>query len=191
MRLHPIILASASPRRADLLRAAGIAFEVLPAHVDESLLDGETPLGYVQRVAADKARAVYRSRPGSIVLAADTTVVVDSLVLGKPGDDAEARGMLRMLSGRAHDVITGVALATAAGVDVSTATTMVEFASLSEDEITWYIASGEPLDKAGAYGIQGLASRFVTRIQGSYSNVVGLPVALVYEMLRRLDPGRR
>ena len=188
MRDHPLILlASASPRRAELLSAAGIAFEVQPAEVDESIHEGEVAIAYVQRVAIDKARAVRAVRPERIVLAADTTVVVDGRILGKPADDDDARRMLRLLSGRAHHVITAVVVAAADRLDVRTSTTTVEFATLTDEEIAWYISSGEPLDKAGGYGIQGLASRFVTRIEGSYSNVVGLPVALVYEMLRPLS----
>jgi septum formation protein len=183
-----IVLASASPRRAELLRAAGFVFDILPAHVDERVHDAEAPAAYVQRVAIDKARAIHDRRPGHIVLAADTTVVVDRHILAKPRDAGDARRMLRLLSGRSHDVLTGVAIASQAGIDAEIATTTVEFARLSEEEIDWYIATGEPADKAGAYGIQGLASRFVTRIEGSYSNVVGLPVALVYEMLKPLMP---
>jgi septum formation protein len=138
----------------------------------------------VQRVALDKARAIHRQRPDRIVLAADTTVVVDDEILGKPVDDDDARRMLRLLSGRSHEVMTGVAVAGPAGVVTRMEITTVEFAPMSDDEIAWYVASGEPTDKAGAYGIQGLASRFVARIHGSYSNVVGLPVALVHEMLK-------
>lgn len=140
----------------------------------------------MRRVAIDKARTVHAQLPDRIILAADTTVVVDRHLLAKPEDDRDAQRMLRLLSGRAHEVLTAVAIATATGIDVRTAATTVEFAPLSEDEIAWYVASGEPADKAGAYAIQGLASRFVTSIQGSYSNVVGLPVALVYEMLKPL-----
>ena len=185
--LHsPLVLASASPRRADLLRAAGFGFDIHPAHADERRHEEEDPLGYVRRVAIDKARTVHAQLPDRIILAADTTVVVDRHLLAKPEDDRDAQRMLRLLSGRAHEVLTAVAIATATGIDVRTAATTVEFAPLSEDEIAWYVASGEPADKAGAYAIQGLASRFVTSIQGSYSNVVGLPVALVYEMLKPL-----
>jgi septum formation protein len=185
---HRIVLASASPRRAELLSAAGVAFDVDPADVDESIRDGESPPAYVQRVAADKARAVHIRRPNDIVVAADTTVVVDGQILGKPADGDDARRMLRLLSGRAHQVMTGVAVAAGVRLDARIDVTTVGFSVLGEDEIDWYVASGEPLDKAGAYGIQGLASRFVTRIEGSYSNVVGLPVALVYEMLKALHP---
>jgi len=182
----PIILASASPRRAELLTAASIAFEIAPAHVDETVHPGESPADYVMRVAEEKARAVHHRFPDRIVLAADTTVVVDGHILGKPEDANDARRMLRLLAGRSHDVITGVTVIGSAGhADSRLETTTVEFAPLTSAEVDWYIESGEPMDKAGAYAIQGLASRFVARINGSYSNVVGLPVALVHQMLRR------
>jgi septum formation protein len=181
-----LILASASPRRAELLRAAGIEFEVHPAHVDERVLGDEVPDAYVRRVAEGKARAVHERFARGLVLAADTTVVADRHLLGKPVDVEDARRMLQLLSGRVHDVITAV---TVIGpdqlVDTRAEVTTVEFARLTDEEIDWYVTSGEPMDKAGAYAIQGLASRFVTRIGGSYSNVVGLPVALVYQMLNR------
>lgn len=189
---HPsvrLILASASPRRVDLLRAAGIDVDVRPADVDESVHPDESPESYVCRVALAKARMVCEPMRGDecLVLGADTTVVVGGEILGKPDDEDDARRMLRQLSGRTHLVITGVALVQCAGTaeqaaDVRVESTTVEFAALSSREIDWYARSGEPMGKAGAYAIQGLASRFVTRIQGSYSNVVGLPVALVYEM---------
>jgi septum formation protein len=181
-----LILASASPRRADLLRAAGLPFAVHPAHVDETVLPGELPDAYVLRVAAEKARAIHRQHQDDLVLAADTTVIVDGHLLGKPADAAEAGRMLEMLAGRWHEVTTAVALAGpgAGRLDTRAVTTRVEFRALDRDEIEWYARSGEPMDKAGAYAIQGLASRFVTRIEGSYSNVVGLPVATVYDMLR-------
>lgn len=179
-----LILASASPRRADLLRAAGIPFEVMPAEVDETIDQEETPDGYVRRVAQEKAEAVARRVPDRPILGADTAVVVDNRVMGKPGDEREAAEMLRLLSGRRHIVLTGVCLilpAVEAGrVRAAVERTVVEFATLSEAEVEWYVATGEPMDKAGAYAGQGLASRFVTRIEGSYANVVGLPVSLVY-----------
>ena len=189
-----LILASASPRRAELLRAAGIAFEIHPAHVDEDVHDGELPEAYVLRLAEEKGSAVHSHFPDRVVLAADTTVVVDGQILGKPSDDDDARRMLRLLRGRAHEVLSGICLIgpgepgsdchTARGrCDVRLARTSVELTPLTDAEIEWYVGSGEPMDKAGAYAIQGFASRFVTRIDGSYSNVVGLPVALVYEML--------
>lgn len=181
-----LILASASPRRAELLRAAGIEFDVHPAHVDERVLGDESPDAYVRRVAEAKARAINERFARAIVLAADTTVVADHHLLGKPIDVEDARRMLLLLSGRAHDVITAVTvIGPDQPVDTRTEVTTVEFSRLGDKEIDWYLATGEPMDKAGAYAIQGLASRFVTRIVGSYSNVVGLPVALVYEMLKR------
>jgi septum formation protein len=196
---HRLILASASPRRAELLRRAGIAFDAHTADVDESPRGGESPEEYVRRIADDKARAAAATAPGRPILAADTAVVVDGIILGKPLDSADAVRMLRMLSGRTHQVMTGVTLIglRASGVAAlpthitspvvtEIAVTTVEFAALSDEEITWYVASGEPTDKAGSYAIQGLASRFITRIEGSYSNVVGLPVALVYDMCRRV-----
>ena len=180
--LPPVVLASASPRRADLLTAAGVSFEVRPVEVDERPLDGEAPADYVSRVALDKARACA-APAGAVVLAADTVVVVDGRILGKPADDADAARMLRLLSGRAHDVLTGVVVRRDAREATAVDSTAVSFTPLDEADIAWYVASGEPLDKAGAYGVQGLASRFVARIDGSYSNVVGLPVALACRML--------
>jgi septum formation protein len=180
-----LFLASSSPRRAELLRSAGIDFEIRPADVDERLLDGETAAIYVQRLAAAKALAVAAGcgelkRP---VLGADTAVVVDSHILGKPADDDDARRMLRLLSGRTHQVLTGVTLLTAAAARHDRVeSTTVEFASMSAREIDWYVSTGECRDKAGAYAIQGLGSRFVRSIDGSYSNVVGLPVAMVYQL---------
>ena len=187
----PLILASASPRRAELLSAAGIPFEVRPAHIDEGLRAGEDARTYASRVAVDKARAIAGQADGRPVLAADTVVVIDGLVLGKPVDSDDAKRMLRLLSGRSHEVITAVALMSTrrgqsdTAIDARIESTVVEFAPLYTAEIDWYVATGEPSDKAGAYAIQGLASRFVTRIEGSYSNVVGLPMALVYAMCTR------
>jgi septum formation protein len=184
-----LILASASPRRAELLRAAGIDVDVRPADVDESVQPDEPPGRYASRVALAKARAISQQTPNQFVLGADTVVVVDDRILGKPTDSADARRMLRLLSGRVHVVMTAVILIRGAGLpgetgDARVERTEVEFASLSRDEIDWYAATGEPMDKAGAYAIQGRASRFVTRIEGSYSNVVGLPVSLVYGMCK-------
>jgi septum formation protein len=189
----PLVLASASPRRSELLRNAGIPFVVQPAHVDELMLTGEAPEAYARRLAAEKARTVFRQRPQERVLGADTIVVVDSHVLEKPRDPADAARMLRLLSGRSHRVITGVCLIqtvssfefqVSSREDVRAETTEVWMCDLSEDEIQEYVASGEPMDKAGAYGIQGIASRWIPRIVGCYFNVVGLPVPLVYRMLR-------
>lgn len=218
MLMERIILASASPRRAELLRAAGMEFDVVPANADETVQSGETPEAYVRRVAEAKATAVLHRANGRTVLAADTVVVVDGAILGKPIDREDAKRMLRMLSGRPHDVLTAVTLLSGAdpggspkppterglgargwpGPTLPTPsspqararpaltrveTTVVEFVPLTTGEIDWYVTTGEPDDKAGAYAIQGYASRFITRIAGSYSNVVGLPVALVYEMI--------
>lgn len=182
----PLVLASASPRRADLLRAAGLDFIVAPAAVDESRHPDEPAGEYVSRVAALKAHAVARLRPDDTVLAADTAVVVDDDVLGKPVDAADAARMLRRLSGRAHTVLTGTVLHAPAGTLAFVDATRVWFAPLTEAEIAWYVASGEPMDKAGAYAVQGLASRFVVRIDGTHANVVGLPVARVAAALRAL-----
>lgn len=180
-----LILASASPRRADLLRSAEIPFEVEAADVDETPRADETPEAYVLRVARDKAFKVGRRKTGNLILAADTTVVVGGQILGKPADDEDARMMLKSLSGRVHDVITGVVLRENTREWTDVVKTEVRFLPLSDSEINWYIASGEPRDKAGAYAIQGRASRFIDRIDGSYSNVVGLPVATVCDLLRQ------
>lgn len=186
IRAVPLLLASGSPRRAELMRAAGFEFDVAPPDVDESPLPGERPREYVLRLALEKARAA-RAAPGQVVLGADTTVVIDDTILGKPATAVEAADMLRRLSGRVHEVWTGVAVRRD-GAEVSeVGVTRVEFAPMTPDEIAWYVASGEPEGKAGAYAVQGLASRFVTHIEGSYSNVVGLPVALVYQLLQRLE----
>jgi len=179
-----IVLASASPRRAELLKAAAIDFEVMPAHLDETANPGELPEAYVRRIAEAKARAIGARVKDRVVLAADTTVVVGGEMLGKPASDEDAKRMLRLLSGRAHDVITGVTVRCGSSGSTRVEATEVEFASLSEEDINWYVGTGEPHDKAGAYAIQGQASRFITRIAGSYSNVVGLPIALVYDMLK-------
>ncbi|MEP7116368.1 MAG: Maf family protein [Acidobacteriota bacterium] len=176
------VLASASPRRAELLGAAGFVFTVAPADIDETPLTGEPADRYVLRLAESKARAVAAGRPDQAVLAADTTVVVDGDILAKPLDAADAAAMLRRLQGRAHEVLTGVALVAPGFARVVLDTTRVTFAPMSEADIAVYVATGEPMDKAGAYGIQGWAARFVTRVDGSYSNVVGLPLAVVHSL---------
>ena len=178
-----VILASRSPRRAELLTAAGIAFEVLSADIDETPHRDEAPAAYVERLAIEKARAVFLLRPDAIVLGADTTVTIDGAILGKPEDEADAVRMLRLLNGRAHDVHTGVAVVSTSGVQSAVGTTRVWFDAMTDKDISWYVATGEPVDRAGAYAIQGFASRFISRIEGSYSNVVGLPVALVSSIL--------
>lgn len=181
-----LVLASRSPRRADLLSRAGYRFEAAPADIDERRRAGETPRALVRRLACEKAAAVAPRHPGSIVLGADTVVVVDGAVLGKPDGAAGAADMLRRLSGRAHEVLTGVALRAGRRRRGGVQSTRVVFRVLSADEIAWYVASGEPADKAGGYAIQGRASRFVTRIEGSWTNVVGLPVELVDGLLDAL-----
>lgn len=180
----PLILASASPRRRELLTAAGFHFDVDAADVDERLLPGESAAVYAQRVATSKATAVRARRPGALVLGADTIVVVDGDVLGKPVDDAEATAMLRRLSGRSHRVLTAVAIVGGREPMEAIEETIVWMYTLAPEEIAAYVQSGEPRDKAGAYGIQGRASRFIPRIEGSYTNVVGLPVAAVDRLLR-------
>jgi len=187
-----LVLASSSPRRQELLRNAGISFTVQPAGVDETPIAGESARDCAERLAREKALAVWRRRPQDLVLGADTIVVVDEAILGKPVDAADAAHMLRMLSGRVHSVITGVCLVRAvagsqlpvAEANTASETTFVSVREISDDEIRDYVATGEPMDKAGAYAIQGMASRWIPRIEGDYSNVVGLPVALVYRMLR-------
>jgi septum formation protein len=184
--VRPLVLASSSPRRAELLEAAGLPFVVQAASVDESRLGDEPPELYVRRLALAKAAAVAAgAEAGALVLGADTVVVVDAACLGKPADAAEAAAMLKRLAGRSHAVLTGVALVRDGGpVAQEVAATRVTFAPMSDAEIAWYVATPEPYDKAGGYAVQGLASRFVTGIDGSYANVVGLPVELVCRLVR-------
>jgi septum formation protein len=192
-----LVLASASPRRRELLAQAGFTFTVHPAHIPEDPLEGEDPIAYVTRLAREKAQVVFRSlstednakqesdsEPSElVVLGADTTVTLDDEILGKPEDAADAARMLHRLSGRTHRVITGVAVVSAQRVEVAAEATAVRFLTLSDQEIDAYVATGEPMDKAGAYAIQGLAARWIPRIEGCYFNVVGLPLALVAAML--------
>ena len=181
---HVVILASASPRRQQLLREAGIAIEIHPAHIREERTVGEMPVEYACRLAREKAQSVAQLFPGRYVLGADTIVVIDNEVLEKPRNAADAARMLRLLSGRTHDVTTGVSLVDPAGeTDTRFATARVSFHELEDDEICRYIETGEPMDKAGAYAIQGGASAWVHSVEGEYANVVGLPVSLVKEML--------
>ncbi len=181
-----LLLASRSPRRARLLREAGYAIDVVPADVDETRFDGEEPRRYVSRVAAGKASAVAPRAGGRIVVAADTVVLIDGLVLGKPADRRDAESMLGRLSGRTHEVLTGVVVAHGGNVLDAVEVTRVTFAALDTARIARYVATGEPDDKAGAYAVQGIGSRFVERIEGSWTNVVGLPVALVDRFVREL-----
>jgi septum formation protein len=179
-----LVLASRSPRRQEILRNAGIDFLVRPVVIDESVLDGEAPQQHVRRLAGAKAlQAGWQ--PGEIVLGADTVVVVDEHILGKPGSPADAAAMLRRLSGREHQVLTGICLRAGSSLVVEAESTTVRFLPLTDDDIAAYVSSAEPYDKAGAYAIQGLASKYIDRIEGCYFNVVGLPVSLVSRLLRR------
>jgi len=180
-----LVLASQSPRRQDLLRQAGASFIAIPTDVEEDVWPGEDAFSHVRRLACAKAEAVDAA-PADVVLGADTVVVVDGQILGKPRDHADAARMLRLLSGREHQVVTGICLRQGSRVVTDAETTAVRFVELSEEEIRAYVASGEPLDKAGAYGIQGLAAKFIDRIEGCYFNVVGLPLALVWKRLKQL-----
>jgi septum formation protein len=209
-----LVLASASPRRQELLRNAGIAFVIEPTSIPEVAREGELPRNFAERMAQEKAETVFRTRPSDFILGADTVVVIDGIILGKPRDGADAGRMLRRLSGRTHEVVTGVCLVglqlrnensqlqasaepvggtweskTTRGIsetvfrDTRSETTLVTMSKLADEDVRSYIATGEPLDKAGAYGIQGMASRWIPRIEGDYFNVVGLPVTLVQRML--------
>ena len=185
-----LVLASASPRRADLLRAAGATFDTLSVDVDETIRVAEPPDAYVRRLAMEKSARAMEMLDGSfVVIGADTAVVIDDEILGKPQDDADAERMLRRLSGRRHDVMTGISLRRGEVEIGRVETTAVYCSVLSQAAVSRYVASGEGRDKAGAYAIQGLASRFIPRIEGSYSNVVGLPIACVFELLERLQSG--
>jgi len=193
-----LVLASASPRRQELLRAAGIAITVQPTNIPEVPQDGEAPKAFAERLAREKAWAVFKERPNDFVLGADTIVVADGQILGKPLNPADAERMLRLLSGRTHEVTTAVCVmgpksgshpASNAKIesvlgDTRSESTRVVMNKLQDDEIRAYVATGEPMDKAGAYAIQGIASRWIPRIEGDYSTVVGLPIALVYRMLK-------
>jgi len=192
-----LILASASPRRAELLSQAGFRFRTIAVDIDECLQAGEAPEAYVRRLAMEKSESAQagiefgednRPEPDATFLGADTAVVVDGAILGKPGSDEDARTMLTKLSGRTHEVLTGVSLRTGAREVGTVERTTVTFALLRDEDVDWYVQTGEGRDKAGAYAVQGLASRFVLRIDGSYSNVVGLPIATVYELLLSLHP---
>jgi septum formation protein len=182
--LPKIVLASASPRRAEILRSVGWPFETLPQNIDETRQADEDAANYVQRLARTKAEAAAQLRPHSLIVGADTTVVIGDEILEKPVDHDDARRMLRQLSGQWHQVLTGVAVIGFSDTKVAYATTEVKFALMSANEIDWYVASGEPMDKAGGYAIQGPGSRFIEGIRGEYLNVVGLPVRLLYEMVR-------
>ncbi len=184
--VEKLLLASQSPRRAEILRSVGWPFETFSVEIDESVEAAESPVQYVERLAQGKAEAAARLYPSRLVLGADTTVVVDGAILGKPRDTEDARRMLKSLRGRWHEVLTGVALVRSVGGEmlrrVAHERTRVRFAKMSEQEIDWYVATGEPTDKAGAYAVQGRAALFIEAIEGDYWNVVGLPVRLVYKL---------
>jgi septum formation protein len=181
-----LVLASGSPRRADLLRAAGFQFDVCPVDIDERFRPGEKPEHAVARLAEAKAAAVAASHPSAVVLGADTTVVVRGQALAKPMNSEDAARMLRLLSGRSHEVLTGVCVCFQGRRLVHVEPTRVRVSHLSDAEIAWYVSTGEPFDKAGGYAVQGMASRFIEGIDGSYSNVVGLPISSVCELLKEL-----
>ena len=189
-----LLLASQSPRRAEILRAVGWPFETFAVEIDESTRGGESPDSYVKRLALEKAEAAARLKHAPLVLGADTTVVVDGQILGKPETDADARRMLRLLSDRWHEVLTGVALVARNSNEsengshhvVAHERTRVRFGPLTEREIDWYVRTGEPADKAGAYAVQGYAALFIEEIEGDYWNVVGLPIRLVYKLANSL-----
>jgi septum formation protein len=191
VELPKLILASTSPRRAEILRTVGWPFESCPVDIDEARRPGEKAAAYVQRLAVEKAQAAAGLRSaGSTIIGADTVVVIDEEILGKPHGEDDARRMLRQLSGQWHQVLTGIALINGARGEIRVAheTTEVKFAAMSHGEIDWYVSSGEPMDKAGAYAIQGLGSRFIEGIRGDYFTVVGLPVRLLYELWTKAAP---
>ncbi len=178
-----LILASASPRRRELLAQAGLTFDVQPADINESRRPDEAASTYVQRLALEKAQAIHARFPKATVLGADTTVALDGEIFNKPADGADAERMLRLLSGQTHQVYTGVAVVTTTAQRVHVETTHVTFSNIGEQDLARYISSGEPLGKAGAYGIQGFAARWIPRIEGDYFNVVGLPIAATLRLL--------
>ncbi|MEN6373469.1 MAG: Maf family protein [Smithella sp.] len=185
----PFILASASPRREELLRSVGLKFKILPAHVNEDYINGETPRQHVRRLAQDKARALALKYPDAWVLGADTIVVIDNLILGKPKNKTQARQMLERLSGREHKVFTGFTLTCMASKTIKTTVVQsaVKFKPISTAEMEWYISCDEPYDKAGGYAVQGKGAYFIKAIRGSYTNVIGLPLCEVLEELKKLN----
>jgi len=190
LKLLQLVLASSSPRRARILQSVGWQFEAMPVDIDETPKPGEEAIAYVERLAREKAEARSRLSPESVVLGADTTVVVDGAVLGKPRDVNEAREMLTRLSGRWHEVLTGLTLCRGGENGkclVAHESTRVLFATMSDVEIDWYVSTGEPMDKAGAYAIQGKAALFIEKIEGDYWNIVGLPMRLLFNMARQFS----
>jgi nucleoside triphosphate pyrophosphatase len=187
IELPKIILASGSPRRAEILRTVGWPFETMPVNIDESRQPDEDAVAYVTRLAREKAQAAAAQAQHLTIVAADTTVVADDHILEKPLDFEDAKRMLRLLNNRWHQVLTGVALidVTTSAMKIAHENTGVKFAAMSDEEIDWYVNTGEPMDKAGAYAIQGLGSRFIEGIRGDYFNVVGLPVRLLYDLVKQ------
>jgi len=186
-----IVLASQSPRRRELLTLVGIPHEVMPADVDESVFGDEAPAAYTERLAREKATVIARRAPDAVVVAADTTVVIDGTILGKPDDEADARRVLRILSGRTHSVHTAVAVARGGELVSGVEDVSVTFRPLGDEEITAYVATGEPMDKAGSYGIQGYGATIVERIDGDYFAVMGLPLVRLTRLLARVGVGYR
>ena len=186
MLKEKLLIASKSLRRQEILTAVGWEFEAIAADIDETRFTAEDAVSYVKRLARTKAETIAEKFSDRLVIGADTVVVIDGEILGQPRDDDDARRMLRLLSGKWHDVLTGVALVRAGQVVVEHETTRVRFSEMSAEEIDWYVATSEPRGKAGAYGIQGSAALFIKEIQGDYFNVVGLPVRLVFELSRRI-----
>ena len=186
MLREKIILASKSPRRAEILRSVGWEFETQAANIDETRHESEDAVSYVTRLAREKAATIAQRAPDGLVLGADTVVVIGEIILGQPRDDEDARRMLTLLSGKWHEVLTGVALLRGDETLIEHESTRVRFCELSGEEIDWYVSTGEPRDKAGAYAIQGRGAIFIEGIEGDYFNIVGLPVRLVYEMMRRI-----
>jgi septum formation protein len=179
-----LILASASPRRRDLLTQAGLRFDILPAHIDETLRPNESPTAYVQRLALEKAQTIHNLHPKATILGADTTVVLEQQILNKPTDLSDAERILRLLSNRVHQVHTGIAVVTPHTQRTHVETTSVFFAPIPDADLAHYLSTGDSLDKAGAYGIQGYAARWITRIEGDFFNVMGLPIAATIHLLR-------
>jgi septum formation protein len=190
INLPKLILASGSPRRAEILTSVGWEFEKIVPNVDETELSGENPADYVQRLAKTKAVAVAVNHPNRMVLGADTTVVIDNQIIGKPLDLDDARRMLRMLSGRTHEVLTGVAVTQNSETNVGLQRTKVKFVELNDEQVEFLVTFGEPLDKAGGYAVQAQAALFIEGIEGDYWNVVGLPIGLVYELVRTKEKGK-
>ncbi|MEZ5282168.1 MAG: Maf family protein [Acidimicrobiales bacterium] len=177
----PLVLASGSARRAELLASAGLQYQQRPADIDETPIEGEAPVDYVKRLATTKALAV--ARPGELVVGADTSVVIDAKILGKPSDAGDAAAMLELLSGRSHEVLTGMALVLDDVVTAHVERTVVRMTDVTREQIDWYVSTGEPMDKAGSYAIQGGAACFVETIEGSVTNVIGLPLTQLIDLI--------